>query len=138
MCPGFHCLSPRRKRCRLKFTQPLSQSLHYESQSHTRWCKSRILSSPACTVLESGLNRRNDLVVPPLGGENEINPDHRRIADGVPGAALDSPRLLNGWRLAATTAHSAWVESWGRIPWPRGSRRAALPRSSPRGSKTSS
>jgi hypothetical protein len=60
------------------------------------------LPSPARADLEGGLNRRDDFAVPLPKGENKVNPDHRHIADGVPGAALNSPGLLNGWRLVAT------------------------------------
>jgi hypothetical protein len=48
----------------------------------------------------NGLISRDDLVVPPPGGDNKINPDRRHKADGIPGATVDSPRL-NGWRWAA-------------------------------------
>jgi hypothetical protein len=48
------------------------------------------------------LNRRNDLVVPPLRGDDKINPDHRRKADSTLGATVDAPRS-NGWSLAATS-----------------------------------
>jgi hypothetical protein len=69
---------------------------------------------PACLFRSRrGLFRRNDLVVP-LRDENKIDPDRRRTADGMPGAALNSPRLLNGWRLAATSlmAYRPFPDAW--------------------------
>jgi hypothetical protein len=83
------------------FTQPLPQYLHCECERRARWGEKDLVLAHLSRS-RSGLNRRNDLVVPQLRGDNKINPDHRHKADSMLGAAVNSPRL-NGSRLAAVS-----------------------------------
>jgi hypothetical protein len=73
----------------------LPQSFRCECQRRARRGENKHLVLARLSRSRSGLNRRNDLVVPQLRDDN-----HRHKADSMLGAAVNSPRL-NGWRLAA-------------------------------------
>jgi hypothetical protein len=82
----------------VKIYQPLPQSLHCDCEIENangaldgagRICP----RSPVPFSQWSDLNRRNDLVVPPLGGGGEDQSGHRRKADSMPGAAAGSAEV---------------------------------------------